>query len=204
MTVSISGAGYYVNDGDVPELDTSVPGYLAVGDSITAFRAGVLGYVDRLAPGLGASGIRRIRNAGIYSAASQDVIDRWTETRPYQKATVMLGVNDEAGGVTVPQFQSRLGTICDLILALPGMSKLVLMTPTFVYNQSNPTGFCDAVQAVALARSLTVVDTYAICLTLRNGSDATWTQSYTIGDGVHPNSAANLAFFNALSPALGL
>src|SRR4029079_17991384 len=101
----------------------------------------------------------------------------------------MLGTNDIGNGRSSAQFNTDLGNI---VTALEGQHIGVILSTIPPRVGSDVTAYNDAIRAMALARSLPLIDFYAEILFRRTGTS--WQGTLISSDGIHPtavNSAAD-------------
>lgn len=188
--------------------------YVAAGDSLTAPRPGVTGYVDLLASrdandltvyneGMGGWTVTRLRGA---------LRERVTAHAP-AVVSFMFGTNDHA--ILAGRSRPRVGlgmfrAVYRDVLANAGC-RVVLMTPPFVMTGVNRVGtelsndrltaYSRVVREIAHVFRVGLVDVHRITTELCGGRDDVWRADFA-PDGVHLNSAAHAAIYPHIRDAI--
>lgn len=190
--------------------------YVALGDSITASRSGVKGYVERLMEDKTELGLSNIQNSGVGGWRTSNLLQNLEQKcLVYQPhiVTMMLGTNDHAiykgqEGPAVPpeQYEENITEIVRIIRTggdgEGGQPYVVLMTPPFVATYTNSSGtrvsqsrlerYVDIVKRLAGKLGTGIVDVNAITGEAANHDDRMYCDLYTDrNDGMHLNSAGH-------------
>lgn len=193
--------------------------YLALGDSITARRPNITTYTERMADVVRQYGLTRTANAGLPGGTTRSLLIAWeavTNADPFGLVTFMMGTNDHyilpgqtSADVSLSAFRDNVRRIHDRMLALPGAPTIVFMTAPFMVRlELNLRAYSDAVLEFCASRAIPCVDQYAVTRKLVDVTDDAiaaqrWAERFTDGsDGIHPNTAAHAAMFDALVPVV--
>jgi lysophospholipase L1-like esterase len=189
--------------------------YVALGDSITAQRSGVVGYCQLLEDRVNELSISKLVNSGIGSLDTNGLLKRFDELclvwRP-QLVTLMIGANDhvidpnqDQPRVPLAQYEANLRTMIQSITHLEhgqnfnhGRSQLILMTPPYIatckkgeadLNEARLLDYCYVVKKLCLEYNLLCVDIHEITAAAAQWDEQIWTKEFTQNqDGVHPSS----------------
>lgn len=187
--------------------------YVALGDSITAFRPGVKTYFEVLQENADEFAFAEMINSGVPGWNTENVLaDLENKCLRFNPAvvTIMLGTNDhaiykgtEAATVSQESYESNLRQMIDLIRleSGDGSSKpaIILMTPPFAATHVNVAGtdvnqcrllvYCGIVKRVSREMSTGLVDVNTITGEAAGWDDERYNQTFTDKkDGVHLNS----------------
>lgn len=191
--------------------------YIALGDSITAYRENVKVYFEWLQEHQAQLQMRSMVNRGVGGWTSEDVLESLKKQAPQAGpviVTLMIGTNDHAiykgrseSAVSPEQYEKNLLQIVDWVRddaesgSAPGKSRnrIILMTPPYVCSYTNHVGtdthqerllaYCEKVKKVSVARQTGLVDINTITGEAVGWDDGTYYGEYTEDrDGVHLNS----------------
>lgn len=187
--------------------------YVALGDSITAYRFHVKTYFERIAERIGAVAAVQCINNGVGGWNSQHLLEHLEEKcLQYDPdiVSIMIGTNDHAiykgqsePAISIENYEKNLREIVrELYHNLPKRSSVILMTPPFVATQTSPAGtktsqdrlvrYCRIVHEMCQEFSTSLVDCNAIIGQAVHYNESTFTCDYTDRlDGVHLNSKAH-------------
>lgn len=185
--------------------------YVAIGDSITAHRVGVVGYVEQLAADPTVP-FTRIRNAGVPGATTADTLKTWdARVAPHLPAatvSIMLGMNDHIRDpsqprprVTVGEFVANMTRIIRR-LRTAGVDDIVVLSPPFVRsnfttgigpNEARLMVYIEALRVMCDRLEVRFLDLHQVTGRLvgwdrRLWSTAQWTDNH---DGIHPTTAVH-------------
>ncbi|WP_409344433.1 DUF1835 domain-containing protein [Paenibacillus sp. MBLB4367] len=190
--------------------------YVALGDSITAFRPGVKTYFERLQENGAELGFAEMTNSGVpgWNTANvlADLDSKCLRLNP-SVVTIMLGTNDhaiykgtDAPAVSEESYERNLRQIIDRILSVegedgvrPANRAVILMTPPFASTHVNVAGtdvsqsrllaYCEIVKRLSREKSTGLVDVNTITGEAAGWDDDRYFQTFTDkNDGVHLNS----------------
>lgn len=192
--------------------------YVALGDSITAFRSGVKTYFEWLQENGDEFAFTEMINSGVPGWNTENVLaDLENKCLRFNPAvvTIMLGTNDHAiykgtnaAAVSTEAYESNLRQMIERIRSADGdgVSKpvVILMTPPFAathvnvagtdVNQSRLLAYCEIVKRVSSETGTGLVDVNTITGEATGWDDERYNQSFTDkNDGVHLNSEGQQA-----------
>jgi lysophospholipase L1-like esterase len=203
--------------------------YVALGDSITARRPGVVGYCQLLEERLDELAISKLVNSGIGSLDTNGLLKRFDELCPAwrpQLVTLMIGANDHVidpnqtePRVPLVRYEANLRTMIHDILRLEhghsfnhGRPQLILMTPPFItsckkgeaeLNEARLLDYCYVVKKLCVEYDLSCVDIHENTAAAAQWDEQLWAKEFTQNqDGVHPNSATHAIIFPHVFAAL--
>lgn len=187
--------------------------YVALGDSITAFRSGVKTYFELLKERAEVFAFAEMINSGVPGWNTENVLaDLENKCLRFNPAvvTIMLGTNDhaiykgkDAAAVSPESYESNLRQMIDRIRSASGegASKpaVILMTPPFAathinvagtdVNQSRLLAYCEIVKRISSEMGTGLVDVNTITGEAAGWDDERYNQTFTDkNDGVHLNS----------------
>lgn len=190
--------------------------YVALGDSITAYRQGVKVYFEQLQENGAEFGFANMINSGVpgwnTAHVRADLDNKCLQFNP-TVVTIMLGTNDhaiykgtEAPAVSTEQYEANLRYMVDQIYSIGGdnpslqaRQAVILMTPPFAathvnvagtdVNQSRLLGYCDIVKRVSRDKGTGLIDVNTITGEAVGWDDEWYNRAFTDkNDGVHLNS----------------
>ncbi|MBO9605108.1 MAG: SGNH/GDSL hydrolase family protein [Paenibacillaceae bacterium] len=203
--------------------------YVALGDSITAFRDGVRVYFEWMQEAAGELTLGDMTNGSVGGWTTADLLAgleaKCLQHRP-ERVTVMLGTNDHAidkertePRVSLSDYAGNLDAIVRRIrdagggpLNGDGMPDVILMTPPYVCTYTNRMGtmtsqarllsYCRIVKETSERLGTGWIDINAKTAAATKGDDSMFFDTFTAdGDGVHLNSRGHRIVFEAIREA---
>ena len=202
--------------------------YVALGDSITAYRHGVKVYSEWLLEEGGALGLATIVNSGVggWNTAHllRHIDEKCLQYRP-QLVSIMIGTNDHAiykgqreSAVSLELYRRNLSEIIGIIRSAASSDQrsapyILLMSPPFIASYTNEAGtstsqmrlleYVETMRMISVELGTGYLDANAITLKAANGDERLYRLTYTDGnDGVHLNTAGQRLLLPHLVQAL--
>lgn len=186
--------------------------YVALGDSITAYRSHVKTYYEHISEQMDEWLRGETINSGVGGWNTNDLFhhleEKCLQYKP-QIVSIMIGTNDHAiykskaePAVVLERYEQNLRAIIDaLYQASLHKPKLILMTPPFVATQTSPAGtqtsqerieqYARVVKDISSQLAISFIDCNAIIGQAVAYTDDVFVNEYTDRfDGVHLNSKA--------------
>ena len=161
----------------------------------TRIQSGTNGRINIARCGLGGDTVEKTLRR------TDDFINKEINKRTGDLFTICLGINDSwPGGPTPDEYKASLGRLVDAIQAAHPEADIILMTPTYITdNSSNPlVRYANAMKALADERGLAYIDLNAMF----NENYAKSEPEDWLADNCHPNDAGYNAIANEMIQCL--